>query len=159
MANEVITGALAIVRVNGQPVGYMRGIRVTENFQRAEVRGLGNLIPVEVPVLSWAGTMNCDFFNIWFQTSQIPGAIIRTTSTLQEWVNTVLLNDVGVTVDIFRNVASAIDPVTGIISASEEAYAQIQQLFLDSEGFDINEGQISGRNQTFRYIKPIRFNP
>ena len=63
MANEpVLTGAIAIIKVNGQPVGLMRSVRINESMRRVQVRGLGSVLPKEAPVVEWAGTISCSFF-------------------------------------------------------------------------------------------------
>jgi len=153
-AEKVLTGAIAIVRVNGVAIGKMKNIRATETLQRGEVRGIGSITPSELPPLTWAGTLTCDFFNIDFSKSQLPGAIYRNTASLQAFVDSVLLQEDGITVDIFKKVNAGTN-TSGLMTSQEVPYAQIQGLFLNTESFDITEGQISGRNQSFQYIYPI----
>jgi len=153
----VITAPLAVIKVNGIAIGKMKGIRVNEQVQRGNVQGLGTLIPDEKPALSWSGTLSCDFYNIDFNISQIPEAIIRNVQTLNDWSNSVLLQEDGVTVDIYRKVKQPGQPGNGLILAQENLYCTIKGLFLDTESFDINEGQVSGRSQSFQYLFPIIF--
>lgn len=155
--DKVITAPLAIIKVNGKAIGKMRGIRINESIQRGNVQGLGQLIPDEKPALSWSGTVTCDFYNISFEKSQVPEAIVRGVQTLNEWVDSVLLQESGVTLDIYRKEAAPNAPTSGIIPSVEKPYAQIRGMLLDAESFDINEGQISGRNQSFQYLNPITF--
>lgn len=157
--NKVITAALAIIKVNGEAIGKMRGIRVNENIQRGRIQGLGEFTPQELPALSWSGTVNCDFFNIDFNISSIPGAVVRNAQSLQQWIDSILLQEDGVTIDIYKKVAASGAPGSGIIPSEEQVYASIKGLFLDTEAFDINEGQVSGRNQSFAYMYPITFTP
>jgi len=154
-AKPVLTAPLALIKVDSIVIGKLRGIRVNENIQRGNVQGLGKLIPDEKPALSWAGTVSCDFYNITFDESQIPNAIIRKVQNIQQWEDSVLLQEEGVTLDIFKKIKVVGAPPFGIIPATEEPYAQIRGLFLDTENFDINEGQVSGRNQSFQYLFPI----
>ena len=153
--NPVITGPLALIKVNGIVIGKMRGIRVNENFQRGNVQGLGSLIPDEKPALMWNGSLSCDFYNIDFSISQIPQAILRQVQTYQEWEDSVVLQLLGVTVDIYRKIPAPGAPTSGLIPSAEKPYAQISGLFLEGEGFDIAEAQVSGRNQSFTYLNPI----
>lgn len=155
--NRVITAPLAIIMVDGKAIGKMRGIRVNENIQRGNVQGLGTLIPDEKPALSWSGTVSCDFYNIDFRESQIPNAIVRTVQTIQEWEDSVVLQATGVTLNIYKKIAQPGQPTFGIILSEIEPYVVIRGLFLDTENFDINEGQVSGRNQSFQYLTPIIF--
>jgi len=151
--DRVITGAIAVVRVSGVAIGKMKNIRITETVQRGEVRGLGSITPSELPALTWSGTLTCDFFNIDFSKSQLPGAIYRNAASLQAWVDSVILQEDGITVDIFKKVTTG--PTSGLIPSQEVPYAQICGLFLNTENFDISEGQISGRSQSFQYTQPI----
>jgi hypothetical protein len=155
----VMTAPLAIIKVNGTAIGKMKGIRVNEQIQRGNVQGLGQLIPDEKPALSWTGTVTCDFYNIDFRISQVPDAITRTVGTIQEWSDSVLLQSSGVTLEIYKKVvdSSYTGPGNGLIPGMESPYATIIGLFLDTESFDINEGQVSGRNQSFQYLFPIIF--
>ena len=156
MPNRVITAPIAIIKSQGVAIGKMRGLRVNETIRRGKVFGLGQLTPDELPALEWTGTLNADFYNIEFSISQIPNAIRRTVNTLQEWVDHVLLQENGVQLDIFKKVKDVVD-ASGLIKGKLEPYATIQGLFLDSENFDISEGQVSGRNQSFTYIFPITY--
>jgi len=136
----------------------MKNIRVTETIRRGRVSGIGQLTPDELPALEWSGTLSCSFYNIDFSKSQIPNSILRNMATLQDWVDTVLLQENGVQIDIFKKVKDTTGP-TGIISSKLEVYATIKGIFMDREAFDIAEGQISGRDQDFTYIYPILFTP
>ena len=87
MANQVITAPMAVLKVQGFPIAFCRGIRVNENMQRGEVRQLGSILPVEMPILAWSGTVSLTFYNIDFSISQLPGAIQRQVNTLQDFQN------------------------------------------------------------------------
>lgn len=157
MANDkVITGAIAIVKVNGVAVGKMKGIRVNENVTRGDVRGIGQLTPLERPALSWSGTLSCDFYNIDLKMSQLPQGIFRSVQTLQEFVNSLVLQEEGISVDIYRKVPTG-GQTAPLILSEETPYCTVRGVLLDAESFDINEGQISGHNQSFSYIYPIIF--
>lgn len=154
---EVLTAPLAIIKVKGVPIGKMKTIRVNESIQRGRVQGIGELTPSELPPLSWAGTVACDFYNIDFNISQIPEAITRGVQTLKQFVDSVILQEDGVTIDIYKKVKVAGQPNIGIIQGTEKPYATIAGLFLDSENFNISEGSVSDRNQSFQYLFPITY--
>jgi len=156
-SNQTIHAALAIVKSNGNTIGKMRGITVNENFNRAEIRGLGELTPQEVPAISWAGTLTADFYNIDFTKSTIPNAVRRDVQDVKSFVDNVLLQEEGVQVILYKKVPGTVDPETGLITSVEDVYAVINGLFLDTDNFNINEGQVSGKNQSFRYLYPIIF--
>lgn len=153
-----MTAPLAVIKVNGVAIGKMRNIRVNEQLTRARVQGLGQLNKDELPAVEWMGTLTCDFFLIDFNRSQIPGAILRRVQTLEEWADTVLLQEDGIQVDILRKVADSTPRDASVPIASRyEVFASVRGCFLNREGFDISEGQIGGRNQEFEYLYPILF--
>jgi hypothetical protein len=162
----VYTAPLAIVRVNGLgPIGKIKDIRVNEQLQRGEVRGLGSLTPDELPALSWAGTISCDVYMIDFKSTglegKIPDAFLRNANTLQEWINSVILQQDGAVIDLYTKIPANPNqaPMSGLILANQNdgLIAQVRGVFLDGEGFSISEGQIATRNQSFKYKYPIIF--
>jgi hypothetical protein len=162
----VWTAPLAIIRVNGLgPIGKIKDIRVNEQVQRGEVRGLGELTPQELPALSWAGTITCDSYMIDFNASglegKIPNAFLRNANTLREWVDSVILQQDGAVIDLYKKVPANPGqvPMSGLIlaSANDALIAQVRGVFLDGEGFTVSEGQIGSRNQSFKYKYPIIF--
>jgi hypothetical protein len=159
MATKVMTAPLAIIKVDGIAVGKMKSIRVNENIRRGRVQGIGELTPSEVPALEWSGSLNAGFYSITFnnQDQLIKTALLRNVNNLQEFVDTVLLQEDGIQIDIMKKVKDFQDPTTGIIYPQFELFASIRGAFSTKESFDISEGQISGRDVDFEYITPILF--
>ena len=159
MATKVMTAPLAVIKVDGVAIGKMKNIRVNENIRRGRVQGIGELTPCEVPALEWSGTLNAGFYSISFnnQDQLIKTALLRNVNTLQEFVDTVILQEDGIQIDIMKKVKDFQDPATGIIYPLLEVFASIRGAFSTKEGFDISEGQISGRDVDFEYITPILF--
>jgi len=154
---RVLTAPLAIIRQEGIAIGKMRGLRGNENYQRGRVQGIGKTNADELPLLSFAGTLTCDFYAIDFRNSQIPKAVFRSVQTNQGYFDTLLLQELGIQLDIYKKVRTD-GATTGIpISIEEQPWAIITGLFIDGDSFDINEGQVSGRNQSFQFIDPIIF--
>lgn len=161
--NNTYTAPLALIMYNNVVIGKMKGVRVNEQIQRGNVQGLGQLIPDEKPALSWSGTVQCDFYNINFTASNgqgnIPNALIRQIpgGNYQAWTDSVTLQEIGVDLVMFKRQSSNLNSSQnyGLIPGYNEPYASIRSMFLDSEGFDINEGSISGKNQSFTYLYPI----
>jgi hypothetical protein len=151
----VLTGAIAIVRVSGTVIGRMRTIRVNENLGRGSVSGIGTIFELEAPVLQHRGTVTCDFYEVDFTISPITNAIRRDVQTNQQFQDQLCLLEGGVQVDIFKKISDVLDPNTGLVIPDVQPYATITRVLIDSEGFDIAEGSIAGRNQTFRFLDPI----
>jgi len=70
---QVLTGALAIIKLNGKPIGKMRNIRVSETINRGRVSGVGELTPQELPALQWNGTVSCSFYSIKYEEDGVAG--------------------------------------------------------------------------------------
>jgi hypothetical protein len=156
MADKTLTAPLAIIRVSGIAVGKLKSIRVTENLRRSPVVGLGTLIASEYAPLSWSGTLNAGVFMIDLSKEVFPGSYLRNVQTVQEWEDTVLLSNDGIQIDILRKTKD-VQLANGVIVPKLEIFASIKGCFLNREGFDISEGQISGRDVDFEYTTPILF--
>lgn len=167
MANEpTLTGAIAVIKVNGQPVGLMRNVRVNESMRRVPVRGLGSLLPKEAPVVEWAGSVSCDFFEISFEKSGIPGAVrrdvgignaasqIATGNAQTNFEDDLALNTQGVQLDIYKKLKDVLDG-NGLIVPKVVPYAVVGRCLIEGDSINIDEGNVSGRNQTFMYLDPI----
>ena len=158
MATKTLTAPLAVIKVNGIVIGKMKDIRVTENIRRGRVSGIGQLTPDELPALEWSGSLNCGFYAVEFKIEVMKAALVRNVNTLDEFVDTVLLQENGIQIDVMRKVKdTGPDPATGIIVSRLEVFASVKGCFLTREGFDISEGQISGRDADFEYTTPILF--
>ena len=155
-----MTAPLAIIKQNGNVIGKMKNIRITETIRRGRVSGLGELTPQELPALEWNGTLNAQFYLIDFRTTGIPNANPRTVNaTAQEYIDNVLLEEDGVDITIFKkDDDGTTDPNTGLINSTLVEFANVKAAFIDREGFDITEGQISGKDQDFTYMDPILYN-
>lgn len=157
----VVTGPIAIVKVGNTAIGYMKDIRANESYQRTDIKGIGRLTAVESPVTGFSGTLSCSWFNLDFRKSGLPGSLPRTAASLQEYIDSVLLTETGLTVNIYKKIKDPgvdISPA-GIVTPIIQIYAQITRVFLDTEGFDIVDGQVSGKTQGFRFLDPIIYNP
>jgi len=165
---QVLTGALAIITLNGNPIGKMKNVRVSENLNRGRVSGIGELTPQELPALQWNGTLSCSFYSIEFKSDGIAGVdkedgdlgITREAGSVAEWVDHVILQEQGVNLSIYKKVQDAIDTTTGLLKSEEPTpFAVIEGLFLDRDSFDVAENGISGRDQEFTFKNPIIFLP
>lgn len=160
MANTVLTAPLAIIKIGGVAIGKMQNITFDENTNRVAVRGIGNLTPDEVPAVTWDGTLTCSQYSIDFskalnQINDGKGGQQRVVNTVDEFVNTVLLQDEGLTLDIMRKVVDTKDPVTGVVTPKLEIFMSVKGCFQNRDGITIAEGQVSNRNASFMYINPV----
>ena len=164
---RVLTGALAIIKVNNIVVGLMRNIRVNESTRRVTVRGLGTILPQEAPVVEWAGTLSCSFFEIDYATSGIKDAIRRDmgkgnivstaagATPAASFEDNLVLDAVGVDLEIYKKITDVIDPNTGLIKPNIVSYATLTRCMIESDNVTIDEGNVAGRDQSFQYLDPV----
>lgn len=156
-----MTAPLAIIQINSVTVGKMKNIRITEQIRRGRVSGLGVLTPSELPALEWSGSLSCSSYTINFNllANVSKKGTFRNADSLEEWVNAVLLQEDGLEISVLRKVKDGqINAETGLVNTKYETFAKVAGAFASREGFDIQEGQISGRDTEFEYLSPILFN-
>jgi hypothetical protein len=152
---QVLTGAIALVKVRGDVVGRLRSISVQENLGRGTVKGIGSIYTIEAPIIDHAGTITVEAYEVDWKLSPITGAILRQVQTNQQFQDQLTLLEGGVQIDIFKKVLDIQDPNTGLVIPGIEPFATITRVLIDGEGFDISEGAIAGRRQSFRFLDPI----
>ena len=156
-----MTAPLAIIQINSVTVGKMKNVRVTEQIRRGRVSGLGALVPSELPALEWSGSLTCSSYTINFNllANVSKKGTFRNADSVEEWANAILLQEDGLEISILRKVKDGeIDSETGLVDSTYETFAKVSAAFATREGFDIQEGQISGRDTEFEYLSPILFN-
>ena len=161
MEKKVMTAPLAIIQINSATVGKMKNVRITESIRRGRVTGLGTLTPSELPALEWQGSLTCSSYTINFNllANISKKGTFRNANSLEEWANALLLQEDGLEIAILRKVKDGeIDTETGIVKSKYETFAKVSGAFATREGFDIQEGQISGRDTEFEYTTPILYN-
>lgn len=160
--NPVLTGAIALIKVEGEVIGKMKSVRYQEQMRRQPIRGIGTIIPSEQAVTEWEGTLSCEFMEVEFRKTGIKGAIKRDFSSVLSQVaigessfeDQLVLDVDGVQVDIFKKVTDVINP-DGTIKPILKPYAIIKQCLIESDSFDINEGSVAGHSQSFKCMTPL----
>lgn len=153
--SNVLTGALALIKVNGVTVGKAQSIQFTEDFQRGSVTGLGELLRSEVPALSHRGTGSIKSYAIDYETDGLPDNIIRRAPSIQAFVDNLILGDEGIQLVIFKKVTDLIDTATGLRIPKPVVYATLNRVFVNRKGMNLNENQIGGIDQGFEFLDPI----
>lgn len=157
---KTMTAPLAIIQINSVTVGKMKNVRITENIRRGRVTSIGRLNPEELPAIEWSGSLTCSSYSINFNllANKIVKGSFRNAQTVDDWANAILLQEDGLEISILRKVKNGqIDPQTGMVQVKYETFAKVNGAFVTREGFDIQEGQISGRDTEFEYLEPILF--
>ena len=161
MNERVMTAPLAIIKINSVTVGKMKNVRITETIRRGRVTGVGRLNPEELPALEWSGSLSCSSYTINFNLLANVSKLgtFRNAATVEEWANAILLQEAGLEISILRKVKDGeSDAETGLIKTKYETFAKVNAAFTTREGFDVQEGQISGRDTDFEYLEPILYN-
>jgi len=156
-----MSAPLAIIQIDSVTVGKMKNLRITENVRRGRVTGVGRLNPEELPALEWTGSLTCSSYTINFNllANKLKKGAFRNAATVEEWQNAILLQEDGLEISILRKVKDGnIDSETGLVKTKYETFAKTNGAFMTREGFDIQEGQISGRDTEFEYLEPILYN-
>lgn len=158
---KVFTAPLAVIQINSVTVGKMKNVRITETIRRGRVSGLGRLNPDELPALEWSGSLSCSSYSINFNllANKLKKGTYRNAGTIEEWANAILMQEDGLEIAILRKVKDGeIDLETGLVKTKYETFAKVSGAFATREGFDVQEGQISGRDTEFEYTDPILYN-
>lgn len=158
---KAMTAPLAVIQINSVTVGKMKNVRITENIRRGRVAGVGRLNASELPALEWQGTLSCSSYTINFNllANKLKKGTFRNAGSLEAWANAILLQEDGLEIAILRKVKDGeIDADTGLASTKYETFAKVTGAFVTREGFDLQEGQISGRDTDFEYLEPILYN-
>lgn len=158
---RVFTAPLAVIQINSVTVGKMKNVRITENIRRGRVSGLGRLNPEELPALEWTGSLSCSSYTINFNllANKLKKGTFRNAGTIEEWANAILTQEDGLEIAILKKVKDGeIDLETGLVKTKYETFAKVSGAFATREGFDVQEGQISGRDTEFEYTDPILYN-
>lgn len=159
---RVFTAPLAVIQINSVTVGKMKNVRITENIRRGRVSGLGRLNPEELPALEWTGSLSCSSYTINFNllaNKLKKGTFRNAGGTIEEWANAILMQEDGLEIAILKKVKDGeIDLETGLVKTKYETFAKVSGAFATREGFDVQEGQISGRDTEFEYTDPILYN-
>lgn len=164
MAEKVFTGAIALIKCDGEVIGLMRNVTATENIRRVPVRGIGTIMASEQAVTEWEGTLTCEFMEVRFDKTGIKNAIRRAFPSIGSQVlndgtsfeDQLILDTEGVQLDIFKKVSDVID-AQGVIKPKLQPYASVKNCLIESDSFNISEAAIAGHNQSFKYLTPITY--
>ena len=148
----------------------MRDLRYSEDIRRQKAKGLGTIIAHEAPVTDWDARLSCSFFEMNMKLAGIPDAIRRdvgagnirssiVSGTFEpNFEDNLVLDTEGITLEIYKKVKDAALPGTGgpvpLYRPNKKIYCILSRIFIESDGFNISEGNIAARDQTFSVLDP-----
>jgi hypothetical protein len=159
MEERTLTAPIALIKVKGKVIGKMRNIEVRETFRRAPVYGIGEGTPKEIPFIQWSGNVTCGFYEVKFDKTGLPGAIRRDVASKTEFVDNLTLDSTGIDIVMMKRDIDSIDQSTGLKKGKWVEHLTVNGCFIEADGIDLSEGQISGHNQSFSYKDPVLIKP
>lgn len=157
---KVFSAPKAFITIEGQSAGYVRNISFTENIQRQDIRGLGNLYAQEVPAVSASNSFSVDMFFLDFE-KPIMKKLLNRYGGANALKNTLSLGDLPVSINIYKRTIKASDPNTKLVTSVDPAGKEIAILrdcFIDSQNWTLAEGGIASTTASGRYLTPVSFN-
>lgn len=171
MAQETFSAPLAVIRIAGQTIGKIRNLNFTENVQRGEVQGLGEVNLQEAPITSvrcqfQAGTWMITLKNIGSSTINDPFWPV-TAADAQTLLKSIVLGETPVMIEVFKKkrtdasrkqisqgsagqVLYTGDPLTDL-----ESIGVAKDCYINSRSFEISDGAIAGKNISGIYLTPL----
>ena len=160
MPTQTFTAPKAYITIENQPAGYIRNISFTENIQRTDIRGLGNLYSIEVPAVSANNTFNVDMFFIDFTLPAVKKLINR-VGGVDALINTLSLGDLPFSINIYKREVRSVDTNSRLVTEVDKTgkeMAILRNCFVDSQNWTLAEGGIASMTTSGRYLTPVSFN-
>lgn len=158
--SQTFSAPKAYITIENQPAGFIRNLTFTENIQRQDVRGLGNLYAQEVPAVSANNTFSIDQFFLDFETP-VMKKLLNRYGGAEALKLTFANGDLPISINIYKKQISSSDPITKLVTSVDNAGKEIAILrdcFIDSQNFTIAEGGIASSSVSGRYLTPVAFN-
>ena len=172
-----LTAPLAIIMIGDTPIGKMQNFTFTENYNRVPIREIGNVLTIDLPIISFEGTFNAAAAVISIDTfGNVPSEFFPSgLSTAEEWANAMTLGRVRFDITLFMRLAVNFEGATRASGFPDDPHFEgtrlnyasgddidweelgtIEGAVLESRSITIANDQISMQNITGRYLKPIR---
>lgn len=160
MATQTFTAPKAYITIENQVAGFVRNITFTENIQRQDIRGLGQLYAQEVPAVSASNSFSLDQFFLDFERP-VMKKLLNRYGGAEALKNTLSLGDLPISINIYKKEIVSIDPTTKLATQVNNAGKEIAILrdcFVDSQNWTLAEGGIASTTVSGRYLTPVSFN-
>ena len=110
---------------------------------------------LEIPAVSFSATWSASFYTIDFaKITDFPGLDNRNLGSVEQWKNTLTLAEIPIDIYIYKKDNPTVE--NGIVTAtSDTIFAVIRNCYLNTRGFDLNEGAVSGTDISGEYTEPI----
>lgn len=153
----VYSAPKAFIKIENQIAGYVRNLTFSENIQRVNVQGLGNLLLQEAPAVSLQGQFTVDQFFLDFK-QPVMEAMMHRLGSIQAIVDTLVLGELGFSLTMYAKTIVTQDGTTKMVTESDptgETIAQLGPCFVNTQQFTITENGIASYNVSGLYFSPI----
>lgn len=155
--DKVYSAPKAFIKIENQIAGYVRNLTFSENIQRVNVQGLGNLLLQEAPAVSLQGQFTVDQFFLDFKQPVVE-AMMHRLGSIQAIVDTLVLGELGFSLTMYAKTIVTQDGTTKMVTESDptgETIAQLGPCFVNTQQFTITENGIASYNVSGLYFSPI----
>jgi hypothetical protein len=83
--------------------------------------------------------------------------LIRGVASAQQFVDTLLLQDSGVNIHVYRKVPKTINDNNVVTETDKDKVGVIYNAYMNSNSIDISDGQIAMSDLSGEYLTPILF--
>lgn len=145
----------AYIVIDGKPAGYVQSIQATENYNRVECRGIGEVFAKEVPIVSANVSFSLGFIYIDFDLPYMRAMIDR-RGGVKALKDTLTLGDLPFSIAVYKKLATGYTGklVTETDNTGKEVIA-LRDCFVDNQNWSLNEGGLAMSNCSGRAITPI----
>lgn len=155
--DNVFTAPLATIVINNQTVGKIRSLTFNESIQRGEVVGLGEVTLQEVPILAIRCTFTADAYTIDLKklgTVKDPFWPVDALDA-KTLLQTILLGEQPVSLHVYKKTVGTSE--NGLVTSlgKLQRIGIAEDCYVDSRNWSIQEGNVSGKNISGRYLTPI----
>lgn len=157
---QVFTAPLAIIMVNNQKVGRIRNLQFTEQVQRGEVQGLGEVNLQEAPIVAarcqfQAGSWMIDLKK--FGNVRDPFWPVDATDA-ETLLRTIVLGETPVSLHVYRRVGTTTQGNEQQVLVTGEELQRVgiaQDCYVNSRSWEVQDSQVAGKNISGIYLTPI----
>lgn len=149
---QVLTGPQGILSVTDpegvkHAIGRARNISVNSDFQRDYVYGIGNVAPEEIPLIRWQGQVSIQTY-----------AVLTKKAILHAFDFSVQDKDKFFNYLLFQNGIDLLVTSKRLVDGTVKEFPvfSITGMFITSEGWDMAENAIWGKNGAFAILNPPR---
>ena len=155
--STVFSAPKAYITIDSVAAGFIQGLTWTENFTRQSITGLGQLIEQEAPAVNQRNTFTINKFFISLDENIIK-KIMNRKATIEEFVNTISLEEFTFSIIVYKKTVTASDNTTKLVTSIKkdgETIVNLRRCLVDSQNWTLSEGGIAMFNITGRYLDPV----